>query len=164
MATAGFFPVLKAIPVDTVLPLVAKAADLSGDVFNVFYDDGLPPFEETARCRMEHLAPFRLALRTEPLATEGRPEGKLDVYYDLVSDAEDFTHRIHAAPTRIAPALAPVVAAIPRHERVASLVEQAPSLLSPGSGPVEDIRRAALGIVRAAAKKGFVRLSPGGSA
>ncbi|UQA57816.1 NAD(P)/FAD-dependent oxidoreductase [Polyangium aurulentum] len=164
MATAGFFPVLKAVTADTVIPLVAGAAGLEGDVFNVFHDDGLPPLEETTRCRMEHLAPFRLALRTEPVASEGRPAGKLDVYYDLVSDAADFTHRLHAAPTRIAPALAPVVDAAARHEHVSTLVDEAPSLLAPGIAPPEAIRRAALEIVRSAAKKGFVRLSSGAPA
>jgi flavin-dependent dehydrogenase len=159
MATAGFFPTLRAVTDDTVVPLVAGIAGLQGDVYNVFHDEGLPPPKEIERLAIEHLARFRLALRTEPMATEGRPTGELDVFHDLVSDDDDFTHRTHAAPSKIAPALGPVVEAVARHREVSALLDEAPRLLPPNFASPGAIRAATLSVVRAAAKKGFVRLS-----
>ncbi|MDC0743938.1 NAD(P)/FAD-dependent oxidoreductase [Polyangium mundeleinium] len=164
MASAGFFPTLRAVTDDTVIPLVAGITGLQGDVYNVFYEDGLPPPEALPKQAIEHLARFRLALRTEPMATEGKPTGQLDVFYDLVSDDADFTHRTHAAPSKIAPALGPVVEAMGRHHDVASLLAEAPRLLPAGYASPEAIRAATLSVVRAAAKKGFVKLAPGATA
>jgi hypothetical protein len=92
---------------------------------------------------------------------EGKGVGELDTYYDLITDHPDFLHRRAAAPSRIAKAMAPVVDAVHRHSRVASLVEEAPSLLPPGFAKPEAIRRGALHIMRVAALKGFVELSRG---
>jgi clorobiocin biosynthesis protein Clo-hal len=165
MATAGFFPTLRAISQDTVVPLVAGVLGIEGDVYNVFHDEGLPQAEALTDFGMETLTPFRLDLRAEPALKEGRPTGHLDVYHDLVPQELDFAHRIAAAPSRIAPAMAPVVDAIARHERVRGLIDEAPSLLPDGFAPPEAIRRSALHLVRIAALKGFVRLrEAGGSA
>jgi clorobiocin biosynthesis protein Clo-hal len=163
MATAGFFPTLRSISQDTVAPLVAGALgiDRMGDILNIFHDDGLPPASDLSGLRMEMVTPFRLDLRTEPAATEGRPTGELQIFHDLVPDDFAFAHRTAAAPSRIAPAMAPVVAAIPRHDRVASLVDEAPSLLPAGFAAADAIRRSTLQIVRIAALKGFLRLHPG---
>jgi len=161
MATAGFFPTLRAVTDDTVIPLVAGLTGLRGDVYNVFYDEGLPSVGEMKNLGIEHLAPFRLALRTEPMATEGKPTGELDIFHDLVSDDADFTHRTHASPSKIAPALEPVVDAVARHSKVSSLLEEAPKLLPPSYAAPDAIQKATLSIVRTAAKKGFLRLSEG---
>jgi clorobiocin biosynthesis protein Clo-hal len=93
------------------------------------------------------------------MATEGKPTGELDVFYDLVSDEPDFTHRTHAAPTKIAPALEPVVDAVARHREVRSLLDEAPRLLPPNFAPVDAIQKATLHVLRQAAKKGFLSLS-----
>jgi clorobiocin biosynthesis protein Clo-hal len=158
MATAGFFPTLRAISQDTVVPLVAGVLGIEGDVYNVFHDEGLPQAEALTDFGIETLTPFRLDLRAEPALKEGRPTGHLDVYHDLVPQELDFAHRIAAAPSRIAPAMAPVVDAIARHERVRGLIDEAPSLLPESFAPPEAIRRSALHLVRIAALKGFVRL------
>ncbi|HZF53856.1 MAG TPA: NAD(P)/FAD-dependent oxidoreductase [Polyangiaceae bacterium] len=158
MATAGFFPTLRAISPDTVVPLVAGALGIEGDIFNVFHEEGLPPAPELADFGIQTLTPFRLDLRTEPELVEGKPTGKLEVYYDLVPDRFDFAHRIASAPARIAPAMAPVADAIGRHTSVRALADEAPSLLPAGFAPEEAIRRSALQMVRTAALKGLVRL------
>jgi flavin-dependent dehydrogenase len=161
MATAGFFPTLRAISQDTVAPLVAGALGIDGDILNIFHDDGLPPASELAGLCMEMVTPFRLDLRTEPAAEEGRPTGELQIFHDLIPDDFAFAHRTAAAPSRIAPAMAAVVAAIPRHDRVTSLLDEAPSLLPEGFAGADAIRRSTLQIVRIAALKGFLRLHPG---
>lgn len=160
MATAGFFPTPRAITPQIVAPLVAGITGSTADLTAIFRDDGVPPPDQLAGCSLAHVAPFRLDLRTEPVADQGRVSGVLDVYHDLVTDHPDFTHRRAVAPTRIAPSMAPVVDAIGRHASVATLVEEAPSLLPPGFARAEDIQRSTLHIVRAAALKGFVRVSP----
>jgi len=161
MATAGFFPALRAISQDTVAPLVAGTLGLEGDILNIFHEDGLPPADALTGFGLETVTPFRLDLRTEPTAEEGRPNGRLSIFHDLVPLDFDFAHRTAAVPSRIAPSMAPVVSAIPRHGRVATLLDEAPSLLPEGFAPVEAIRRSTLDIVRIAALKGFVRLHPG---
>ncbi|MEP7119556.1 MAG: hypothetical protein ABJE95_01555 [Byssovorax sp.] len=67
-------------------------------------------------------------------------------------------HRLAAVPARIDPELAPLVAAMHRCSSVADLVALAPSLVP--DAPAEECRRAALGLVRVAATKGFVALHP----
>lgn len=158
MATAGFFPTLRAISPDTVLPLVSGAAGLSGDVLNIFHDDGLPAPDELSNCTMTTLTPFKLDLRTEPFLIEGAPTGELDVYHDLVPYQFDFSHRIAAAPARIAPALSPVVDAIAQHNKVGDLLMAAPALLPERTAAPDAIRKSAISIVKAAALKGFVKL------
>jgi len=158
MATAGFFPTLRAIGQDTVAPLVEATLGLSADLINIFHDDGLPPASELVGFGMETITPFRLDLRTEPTVDDGRPTGHLQVYHDLVPESFDFAHRVAAIPSRIAPSMAPVVSAIPRHRKVDTLLEEAPDLLPEGFAPREAIQRSTLGIVRIAALKGFVRL------
>lgn len=158
MATAGFFPTLRAISPDTVIPLVAGAAGVEGDVLNIFHESGLPSEDELPNCIIKTLTPFKLDMRTEPLLIEGAPTGELDVYHDLVPRHADFFHRIAAAPARIAPSMAPVVDAVAGHERVGDLLNAAPALLPERTASPEAIRRSAMSIVKTAALKGFVRL------
>lgn len=157
MATAGFFPIPRAISVEIVAPLITGAIGSDADLTAVYDDAGVPAPDVLATMAMETVAPFRLTLRTEP-ARAGTPPGQLHVYHDLVTDDAGFFHRLAAAPTSISPQLAPVVAAVPRYRTVRDLVDAAPSLLPPGIAPAETIARLAVHIVRAAALKGFVRV------
>lgn len=162
MATAGFFPTPRTQTPEVVGALLAHLSGAGGDMLGAVRDPGVPEPDALLRCRLETLTPFRLALRTEPPAVAGAP-AQLQVFHDLLPESPDFTHRMAAAPHRIAPSLAPVVAAIPQHDRVATLVEEAPSLLPPGYAPPEEIRRSALDLVRIAAMKGFVRVDSEGA-
>src|SRR5205814_7468736 len=101
-------------------------------------------------------APFRLDLRTEPVMTGG-PQGRLDTYHDLVTDSKDLAHRLAAVPSRINPALAPVVDAMTRHSQVEALLAEAVTLL-PDYAP-EDVRHSTLEILRVAAMKGFIQIA-----
>lgn len=161
MATAGFFPMSRAITPEVIAPLVAGAVGSEADLLNIFHEDGVPKADALIDRTISVLAPFRLDLRTEPRAEQGAMKGQLDVYYDLVTDAPELLHRRAVAPSRIAPALAPVVDAAQRHATVKALVDEAPSLLPRGFADPEAIRRGALQIVRVAALKGFVDLQGG---
>lgn len=157
MATAGFFPVPRAISLEIVGPLIAGATGAAVDMRHVHERAGVPAPDQLEGMRMETQARFRLALRTEP--DSGAPPGQLRVFHDLVTDDPDFFHRLAVAPTDISAALAPVVDAIPRHQTVRSLVDAAPGLLAPGLAPPETARRLAAHIVHVAAIKGFIELS-----
>jgi hypothetical protein len=97
-------------------------------------------------------------LRTEPPA-EHKSRGQLEVFYDLVPGSNAMAHRLAALPCRIPLEMAPVVEAIPRHRRVRTLVDEAPALV-PDIASAAEVRRSTLDIVRLAAMKGFLRLSP----
>ncbi len=172
MATAGFFPVPRAIPVEIIGHLIAgtigegfvghEAAPALADELAAIYErPGLPTADALARSRIEPITDFHLALRTEPPPRHA-PSGQLEVYHDLVTDDDAFFHRLAVAPTRISPALAPVVTAIPQHHRVSDLMAAAPALLPPGIAPAATISHLAGQIVRVAALKGFIRLEPDG--
>lgn len=162
MATAGFFPVPRAISLEIVGPLIAGATGASTtspglDMRHIHERSGVPAPEQLAGMRMEAVTGFRLALRTEPDGSA--PPGQLRVFHDLVTGDPAFFHRLAVAPTDISPALAPVVSAIPRHSTVRSLMDKAPDLLPPDLAQPETVQRLAAHIVRVAAIKGFVRLS-----
>lgn len=164
MATCGFFPVMRAISPEVVGSLLNHLSgnkDLEKhrpDFLNVFRQTGVPDAAALAKCALETVAPFRLDLRTEP--TTAREElGYLHVYHDLVTDDPRLTHRTAAVPWRIDPSLAPVVQAIPQQQTVSSLLTTAESLV-PTSETVPNVRDATLDLVRVAAMKGFVRLTP----
>jgi flavin-dependent dehydrogenase len=158
MATAGFFPNPRTNTSEVIVALLANLTGTPGDLLNIFREDGLPAEERLPDCAMEVLTPFRLDVRTEPMLN-GTGHGHLEIYHDLVTDDLAFAHRLAAVPHRIPAAMAPVVAAIPRHRNVASLLAAAPPLLPPDHPP-ETVRRATLDVVRAAALKGFLRLTP----
>jgi clorobiocin biosynthesis protein Clo-hal len=157
MATAGFFPVPRTNTSDVVGSLLKHLSGTKADLLNIHHETGVPEFDTLARCDYNILAPFRLDLRTEPVMT-GRPQGVLDVYYDLVTDSHNLAHRLAAAPCRINPVMSPVVDAMGRHRRAPDLLNEAPRLLPPGYG-IDRIRHSTLEILRAAAMKGFVSVA-----
>jgi clorobiocin biosynthesis protein Clo-hal len=157
MATAGFFPMPRALTTEVVGSLLSHLSGTKADLLGAVRDPGVPEPNELIQCQLETLTPFRLGLRTEP-PKEGSA-AELQVFHDLIPERQDFAHRMAAAPHRIAPVLEPVVAAIPRHQRVATLVEEAPALLPSGFASPEAIRHSTLELVRIAAMKGFVRVS-----
>lgn len=156
MATAGFFPTPRAISFEIMAPLLKGISGTEADFFNIYHEDGLADDDTLRRSAIKLNTTFRLSLRTEP-EEQKRSDGLLGVYHDLVADDFDFAHRIHAAPCRIAPAMAPVVAAIPDHPTVASLLDAAPGLLAGFADP-EAVRKSTLVILRNAAKKGYLQL------
>lgn len=156
MATAGFFPVPRALSLEIVGPLIAGALGTHADLRHVHEHSGVPAAADLDDLRLEPLAPFRLALRTEP--HREAPPGQLRVFHDLVSDDPAFFHRLAVAPTDISAALAPIVDAVPRHQTVRSLKAAAPALVSPSLAPPATLADLAAHIVRVAAVKGFVRL------
>ena len=158
MATAGFFPVPRAITTEVVGALVTHLSGATADILGAARDPGVPEPDELIHCGLETLTAFRLGFRTEPPAEGAPPE--LQVFHDLVPEGLDFAHRSAAAPHRIAPALAPIVDAMPRHDTVAGLVAAAPGLLPAGHATEAAIRGATLELVKIAAMKGFVRLTP----
>ncbi len=159
MAAAGFFPVLRSISPGVVGSLIEHLADVEPDVQGMVREAGATAAKALARCAMEVVVPFTLELRTEPPA-ENRSRGQLEVFHDLIPSAGEMTHRLAALPCRIPPEMAAVVAAMPRHQRVRTLLDEAPDLV-PDIASAAEIRRSTLDIVRLAAMKGFLRLSPG---
>lgn len=156
MATAGFFPMPRAIGSEVVGSLLEHLFRSDARIMRVFEEDGLPPSQDLIDWRLEVVTPCRVDLRAEPESNQG--SGRLDVYYDLVVDDDDLAHRLAAVPTRIPKAMAPVAEALSEHRRVSTLVAAAPSML-----PEHDraaVARATLDLVRVAALKGFVRLVP----
>ncbi len=156
MATAGFFPNPRAISLEIMAPLLRGLTGAEADLFNIYHDDGVGELDGLRGKRIEVRTPFRLALRAE--ADPKARAGRLVTHHDLVANDFAFAHRYAAAPCRIAPALAPVVDAIPQHATVDSLLDAAPGLLPPGFADADDIRRGALAVLRNAAKKGFIAL------
>lgn len=87
--------------------------------------------------------------------------GQLDVFYDLIPEVSSgLGHRYAAVPTRVAPALAPIVQAMQRHEYVGELLREAVTLLPFGAASEEEVRASTLEVVRVAALKGLIRLVP----
>lgn len=157
MATAGFFPVTRALGAgaEVVVPLLQGITGAGEGMEKIYRDSGVSEPAVLAGESFELVAPFRLDLRAEPGLERGL-KGRLEVYHDLVNETPAMSHRLAATPTRIDPALAPVVAAMHTCDSVPALLEQAYALL-PGRSP-DAVRRATLGLVRAAAMKGFIRL------
>lgn len=158
MATAGFFPVPRAISPEVVGSLLEHLSGTSPDLAGVFQNTGVPTGRALLDCAMDVVVPFGLGLRTEPPASR-KALGELDVFYDLIPMTDDLAHRLAAVPCRIPLEMAPVVSAIARHGQVKTLVQEAPALVPDIAAPSE-IRRSTRDIVRVAAMKGFVRLSP----
>jgi clorobiocin biosynthesis protein Clo-hal len=156
MATAGFFPFSKALSFEMMAPLMRGVSGAHADFGAVYHDTGVPADDELPSCGLSVVAPVRLALRTEPLTASARP-GELLVYHDLVCDAPDWQHRAALYPTRIPPALAPVVVALHEHDTVAGWLDDAVRRLP--SSPAADVRSGALAVLRIAALRGYVALS-----
>lgn len=138
--------------------LAALVANVTGaDDVDVDGDRAVPPREAVPGCAVEHRAPFRLDVQTEPALRGGTP-GQLSVFHDLVTDDPRFAHRLAAAPCRIPEVMAPVVEAMQRHTSMATLLREAPSLLPLGYATAATVERATVDIARVAAIKGCLRL------
>lgn len=157
MATAGFFPVPRTNTSDVVGSLLQHLSGTKADLLNIHRESGVPESDQLAHCSYRVAAPFRLDLRTEPVMTGG-PQGVLDVYHDLVTDSGNMAHRLAAVPCRVNPVMAPVVEAMSRHRRAGELLDEATRVLRSSGYSVEEIRQSTLGILRAAAMKGFVQI------
>lgn len=158
MATAGFFPVPRAISPEVVGSLLEHLSGTSADLGSVLQQTGVPSGRALSDCAMTVVVPFELGLRTEPPGPAHAP-GQLDVFYDLVPTTDGMDHRRAAVPCRIPLEMAPVVGAIARHRHVKTLLQEAPGLVPDVADPA-GIRRATRDILRVAAMKGFLRLSP----
>jgi clorobiocin biosynthesis protein Clo-hal len=155
LATAGFFPVTKAIGLEVVAPLIEKLAGGDPDLRGVYRDPGLSQGQIALESVVRPVTAFRLGLRTEP-----RPEsnGSLDVYHDLVTDDPELSHRLAVLPSRISPELEPVVGWMQEPCVISELLERASAELAvPGRG-ASQIRAVTLELVRRAVIKGFARL------
>jgi len=153
LATAGFFPIPRAIGLEVVAPLVGKLA-AGADFSRIHEDLGLARGDVALNLTLVPNGPFSLAMRTEP-----KPEGEgiLDIYHDLTSADPALSHRIAALPSRIPPALEPVVELMQSKIVVGELLDRAVALLG-GSGRSAEIREVCLELVRRAVIKGFARL------
>jgi flavin-dependent dehydrogenase len=158
MATAGFFPVPKAIGLEIMAPLLENLAGGEVDLMGVYSDLGLEVAEIGLEATLHPRTAFRLALRTEPHA---KRRGTLDIYHDLITEDPAFAHRLGVLPSRISPALEPVVVWMQQPVVVADLLAKAgEALASPARSP-EQIRAVTLELVRRAVIKGFARLEAG---
>ena len=157
MATAGFFPVPRALGAgaEVVVPLLQGITGGARGLEEIYRVPGLPDPAELPAHELHVVTPFRLDLRTEPDLERG-VTGRLEIYHDLVTQDLGMAHRLAAVPTRIDPALAPLIAAMQTCRTVSDLLSAAPSILPDVSPDV--CRRVVLQLVRAAVTKGFVEL------
>ena len=154
LATAGFFPIPRAIGMEVVAPLVGKLAG-GADFSKLHEDPGLDRIGPEPSLTLAPNGPFSLALRTEP---SPKGEGVLDIYHDLVSHDPELAHRIAALPSRIPPDLLAVVELMQAPIVVSELLEQAVTLLARSGRSASQIRDVSLELVRRAVVKGFARL------
>lgn len=157
MATAGFFPVPRALgaAAEVVVPLLQGITGGGKGLEEIYSVPGVPEPGQLRARRYEVVVPFRLDVRTEPGLERG-VMGRLEIYHDLVTEELEMTHRLAAVPTRVAPTLAPLVSAMQRCSSVEDLLALAPSVLPDHDR--EEVEQAALALVRTALLKGFVRL------
>src|SRR6478736_1024599 len=154
LATAGFFPVPRAIGLEVVAPLVGKLA--AGADFSRINDDTALPVEQIALTQtLVPIGAFELAMRTEP---NPKGDGLLAIYYDLICRDAELAHRIAALPSRIPPELEPVVRWMQAPILVSELVERAVTLLVTQGRPEERVRQVCVELVRRAVIKGLARL------
>jgi flavin-dependent dehydrogenase len=157
MATAGFFPVPRAIGLEVVAPILQKLS-APGDSFEHVYDTpGLELDEISPTATLIPQAAFRLALRTEPSGDSGR----LEVYHDLVTDDPAYAHRLAVMPSRIPRELEPAVSWMQEPIVISELLSRARGLLLHVARSEEQLRTALLELVRRAVIKGFARLEAG---
>ena len=105
LATAGFFPIPRAIGLEVVAPLVGKLA-AGADFSQIHENMGLDRDQVDLTLTLVPNGEFSLALRSEP---NPKGDGVLDIYYDLTSRDPELSHRIAALPSRIPPELEPIV-------------------------------------------------------
>ena len=156
LASAGFFPVPRAIGLEVVAPLVRKLAD-AAPLLERDADTAEPPLEIPLDATLEPVVAFALALRSEPNSKGG---GVLDVYHDLTTHDPALGHRLAALPSRIPKELRPVVEAMQTPIVVAALLKAAVRSLVPAGYREAQIQSVTLELVRRSIIKGFVRLKP----
>jgi len=156
LATAGFFPVPRAIGLEVVAPLVGKLAG-GADFGKIHEDMGLDREQVALNQTLIPNGEFCLSLRSEP---NPKGDGVLDIYYDLTSRDPELSHRMAALPSRIPPELAPVVTLMQSKILVSELLERAVTVLSstPHDWDAAKIHELGLELVRRAVIKGFARL------
>lgn len=158
LATAGFFPVPKALGLEVIAPLIEKLGATEVDLMPVYDEPGLRRDDIADRAALRPRTAFRLALRSEPDARQG---GTLDIYYDLVTDDPAYAHRIGVLPSRISPELEPIVAAMQRPCTLADLIAQGEAELGDGTvARAEELRAVIRELVRRAVIKGYLSLEP----
>jgi len=154
LATAGFFPIPRAIGLEVVAPLVSKLA-AGADFSQIHENAGLERDQVDPNLTLVPNGAFSLAMRSEP---NPKGEGVLDVYHDLTSHDPELSHRIAAFPSRIPPELEPVVKLMQSEMVVSELLERAVTLLAAKGRTAAQIREVSLELVRRAVVKGFARL------
>ena len=154
LATAGFFPIPRAIGLEVVAPLVGKLA-AGGDFSRIHEDMGLDRDQIDANLTLVPNGPFELSLRSEP---NPKGDGVLDIYHDLTSRDPELSHRIAALPSRIPPELEPIVRQMQSKIVVSELVARAVALLAAEGRSSAQISEVTLELVRRAVIKGFARL------
>jgi len=159
LATAGFFPIPRAIGLEVVAPLVGKLA-AGADFSKIHEQMGLDREQVDTTLTLVPNGPFSLALRSEPSPQGG---GLLDVYHDLTTHDPELSHRIAALPSRIPLELQPVVELMQAPIVVSELLERAVTLLGNGARSAVQIREVSLELVRRAVIKGFARLEQAAS-
>jgi clorobiocin biosynthesis protein Clo-hal len=154
LATAGFFPIPRAIGLEVVAPLLGKLAG-GADFSQIHQDVGLARADVELDLTLVPNGAFSLTMRSEPNPTG---EGALDIYHDLTSRDPELSHRIAALPSRIPPELEPVVQLMQSEIVVSELLERAVALLAAKERTATQIREVSLELVRRAVIKGFARL------
>jgi len=154
LATAGFFPIPRAIGLEVLAPLLGKLAG-GADFSRIQENLGLERDQIEPELTLVPSGLFELVMRTEP-KPDG--EGMLDIYYDLISRAPELSHRIAALPSRIPPELEPLVRAMQSPIVVSELIERAIAVLATNERSPVQIREVTLELVRRAVIKGFARL------
>ena len=154
LATAGFFPIPRAIGLEVVAPLLGKLAG-GADFSQIHEDVGLARVDVELDLTLVPNGAFSLTMRSEP---NPKGEGALDIYHDLTSRDPELSHRMAALPSRIPPELEPVVNLMQSEIVVSELLERAVSLLAAKERTATQIREVSLELVRRAVIKGFARL------
>jgi flavin-dependent dehydrogenase len=155
LATAGFFPVPRAIGLEIVAPLLEKLSGTQPNLMGVYEHPGLSRDEIDLDATVHPRVSFRLAVRSEP---SGQGNGSLEIYHDLMTDDPALGHRLAALPSRISPELSPVVAWLQEPVVVGDLLNRAVRTLATAASRETEIRQVTLELVRRAVIKGFVRL------
>ena len=154
LATAGFFPIPRAIGLEVVEPLLGKLS-AGADFSRIHEDMGLSREQVALDLTLVPNGTFSLSMRSEP---NPKGDGALDIYHDLTSRDPELAHRMAAMPSRIPPELEPVVNLMQSEIVVAELLERAVALLATKDRTAATIREVSLELVRRAVIKGLARL------
>jgi flavin-dependent dehydrogenase len=154
LATAGFFPIPRAIGLEVVAPLMGKLA-AGADFSRIHEELGLDRDQIDPNLSLVPNGKFSLSMRSEP---NPKGEGILDIYHDLTSRDPELSHRIAALPSRIPPELEPIVELMQSEIVVSELLDHALTLLAAKGRSAAQIREVSLELVRRAVIKGFARL------